>query len=95
MSLRSDDPYDMPKVDIGFLTDKEGADLATLRCASACPVMFPIAFSTPGFHKIACMLARLHGALLDAEHFQFLAGTAAGTASSCRGASRRSQRWRP
>jgi hypothetical protein len=33
VSLRSDDPWDMPKVDIGFLTDKEGADLATLRCA--------------------------------------------------------------
>lgn len=33
MSLRSDDPWDAPKLDIGYLTDKEGADLATLRCA--------------------------------------------------------------
>ena len=31
MALRSDDPYDAPKLDIGYLTDKEGADLATLR----------------------------------------------------------------
>ena len=31
MSLRSDNPWDAPKVDIGFLSDKEGADLATLR----------------------------------------------------------------
>ena len=35
VSLRSDDPWDAPKVDIGFLTDKEGADLTTLRCG--CP----------------------------------------------------------
>ena len=34
MALRSDDPYDAPKLDIGYLTDSEGADLATLRCAS-------------------------------------------------------------
>ncbi len=33
MALRSDDPYDAPKLDIGYLTDSEGADLATLRCA--------------------------------------------------------------
>ena len=32
MALRSDDPYDPPKLDIGYLTDSEGADLATLRC---------------------------------------------------------------
>lgn len=32
MSLRSDDPWDAPKLDTGFLTDKQGADLATLRC---------------------------------------------------------------
>ncbi|EIE18382.1 alcohol oxidase [Coccomyxa subellipsoidea C-169] len=31
VGLRSDDPWDAPKLDIGFLTDKEGADLATLR----------------------------------------------------------------
>ncbi|CAL8465624.1 g5160 [Coccomyxa elongata] len=31
VSLRSDDPWDAPKLDIGYLTDKEGADLATLR----------------------------------------------------------------
>ncbi len=34
VGLRSDDPWDAPKLDIGFLTDKEGADLATLRSAS-------------------------------------------------------------
>ena len=34
MSLRSDDPWDAPKLDIGYLTDKEGADLATLRSAA-------------------------------------------------------------
>ena len=33
VALRSDDPYDAPKLDIGYLTDKAGADLATLRCA--------------------------------------------------------------
>ena len=33
MALRSDDPYDAPKLDIGYLTDSEGADMATLRCA--------------------------------------------------------------
>ena len=33
MTLRSEDPWDAPKLDIGFLSDKEGADLATLRCA--------------------------------------------------------------
>ena len=32
MALRSGDPYDAPKLDIGYLTDSEGADLATLRC---------------------------------------------------------------
>ncbi|CAL5223510.1 g6037 [Coccomyxa viridis] len=31
VALRSDDPYDAPKLDIGYLTDSEGADLATLR----------------------------------------------------------------
>lgn len=34
VALRSDDPYDAPKLDIGYLTDSEGTDLATLRCAS-------------------------------------------------------------
>lgn len=34
MALRSDDPYDAPKLDIGYLTDKDGADLATLRCGT-------------------------------------------------------------
>ncbi len=33
VALRSDDPYDAPKLDIGYLTDSEGADMATLRCA--------------------------------------------------------------
>ena len=33
VALRSDDPYDAPKLDIGYLTDEAGADLATLRCA--------------------------------------------------------------
>ena len=33
MALRSNDPYDAPKLDIGYLTDEAGADLATLRCA--------------------------------------------------------------
>lgn len=37
VSLRSDDPWDAPKLDIGYLTDKEGADLATLRCAYLIP----------------------------------------------------------
>jgi len=29
--LKSDDPWDTPKLDPRYLTDKEGADLATLR----------------------------------------------------------------
>ena len=45
MALRSDDPYDAPKLDIGYLTDKEGADLATLRSAAPqLPVLDPVAF---------------------------------------------------
>jgi len=31
VALRSDDPYDAPMLDIGYLTDSEGADMATLR----------------------------------------------------------------
>ena len=31
MLLRSDDPWDPPKLDPQYLSDSEGADLATLR----------------------------------------------------------------
>ena len=31
VALRSDDPWDAPKIDIAFLSDKDGADIATLR----------------------------------------------------------------
>jgi hypothetical protein len=48
VSLRSDDPWDAPKLDIGYLTDKEGADLATLRSAADFSLGFKL-------HLLACM----------------------------------------
>ena len=45
MALRSDDPYDAPKLDIGYLTDEAGADLATLRCACE---LYPAGAQRPG-----------------------------------------------
>ena len=32
MGLRSEDPWDAPKLDTNYLSDPEGVDLATLRC---------------------------------------------------------------
>ena len=43
VGLRSDDPWDAPKIDIAFLSDKDGADIATLRRGSRlrCKLCFP------------------------------------------------------
>lgn len=41
IGLRSEDPWDAPRLDPGYLSDKEGADLATLRCLLVliCPLL--------------------------------------------------------
>ena len=56
MLLRSDDPWDAPKLDIGYLTDKEGADLATLRCAPQEIIFCPSSF----VFRLACDAARTY-----------------------------------